>query len=51
LIGVLSFVKFFKAFSASNMGGKARKRVKDLFSIGKREKELLRAINDMCKHR
>lgn len=39
-----------KASSASNMGGKARKRVKDLFSIGKREKELLRAINDMCRH-
>ncbi len=40
-----------KASIASNLGAKTRKRVKDLFSIGKREKELLRAINDMCKHR
>jgi glycosyltransferase involved in cell wall biosynthesis len=40
-----------KASKASNKGIKVRKRVNDLFSIGKREKELLRAINDMCKNK
>jgi len=37
-----------KALSASQaMGARARKNVKDSFSIEKREKELLRLINDM----
>jgi glycosyltransferase involved in cell wall biosynthesis len=38
-----------KASKASNLGIKVRERVNDLFSIAKREKELLRVINDMCK--
>jgi len=37
--------------ASSDLGAKARKRVKDLFSVKKREKNLLELINDIYTHK